>query len=122
MTLAGPSALALSFLLECEHRKDNLNAGVGDQQLLRTSKIKGVNPHFSESSVRVRRSQPGLGEPWTQGQTPPAAHLALIIRELEVKVGRATCLWPEEHTRWWVSLEAMGEVVLAPSDAPQDLL
>lgn len=68
-----------------------MNAGVGDQQLLRTSKIKGVNPHFSESSVRVRRSQPGLGlgfdEPCTQGQTPPAAHLALIIRELEVKVG-----------------------------------
>lgn len=70
-----------------------MNAGVGDQQLLRTSKIKGVNPHFSESSVRVRRSQPGLGlgfgEPCTQGQTPPAAHLALIIREMEVKVGRA---------------------------------
>lgn len=44
----GPSALTLSFLLECEHRKDNLNAGLGDQQLLRTSKIKGVNPHFSE--------------------------------------------------------------------------
>lgn len=103
-----------------------MNAGVGDQQLLRTSKIKGVNPHFSDSSVRVRRSQPGLGlgfgEPCTQGQTPPAAHLALIIRELEVRVGRAACLWSEQQTRWWVSLEAMGEVVLAPSDAPQDLL
>ena len=102
-----------------------MNAGVGDQQL-RTSKIKGVNPHFSENSVRVRRSQPGLalgfGEPCTQGQTLPAAHLALIIRELEVKVGRAACLWSEQQTRWWVSLEAMGEVVLAPSDAPQDLL
>lgn len=62
-------------------------------------KIQGVNPHFSERSFRVRRSQPGLGirsgNPHTQGQIPVAAHLAVRIGESEANMERAAYAWSE---------------------------